>query len=394
MTAQVGRQVADAQPPVRIAILRAARLHGAGRRREALRPREMLLLERLGRAIRVVVEMQQAVHLQLGRVRRQFRHQLERRETGLDRALAGKRHAEQVLGVGADQPDRRHGLEQRRDLAVGISAETRVGEVDPGFVVGGIEGEEMPCRALENLDVHRGEADAGEIAPPVVAFGRELDGAAQREDRLVVTAQQREQLAHERVAGRDRGRRITGAQGGDEGRLELARFGERAGEAFEGQEVTGREVERRAMPRDRFVEPALAAQTLRQIGDEAGLAGPQLDGAPAVTQRVLGPPEPAQRDAQEIVGIRVVGPQLEQAPAAPLGALGMSRAQLLLRLQQQTEAGVRGARRAGQRRGLGQRGLRRHARAADRDGAGSSRSRRRAGGRPGGRYRSAAALSG
>ena len=135
MAAQVGREIADAQAPVGVALLRAAGLQAAQRRREALRPGEMLPLQGSGRALRVVVEVEEAVHLQLGSLRRERRHLLERREAGLDPALAGERDAEQVLGVGADQPDRRHGLEQRPDLAEGVPAKARVGEVDLGFGV-------------------------------------------------------------------------------------------------------------------------------------------------------------------------------------------------------------------------------------------------------------------
>ena len=80
------------------------------------------------------------------------------------------------------------------------------------------------------------------------------------------------------------------------------------------------------------MKPGLAAAAARPRGG----CGARATAVPA---------ERGQRDAQEVVRIGVVGPRPEQSPAAALGALGTAGAQLLLRLEQQSEAGI-GRRRA------------------------------------------------
>ena len=394
MAPEVRREIADPQAPVGIPLLRAADLVSVERAREALRPGEVLVSQLLGRARRVVVQMQKPVHLQLGGIGGERRHLVQHLEPGLELALARERHAQQVPGIGADHAFRRHGLEQGPDGGEGFLAEQRVGQMHLGFGIVRIELEEVARGPLEGIDVHRGQADPGEVLPPVEALGRQLDGALEREDRLVVAPQERQQLAGQRMARGDLGRRPAGTLGGIQRSFEGTRRRERPRQAFEGQRLLRGQLERLAMQLDRLVEPAPLAQALGEIGDQARIPRPELDRPPRVPLRRVEPAQPAEGHAQQVVRVGVLGLRLQQPPAAALGKLRVTVPQLALRLEQQAEVGRRPGRRAGRARKRPEQrraALRPHGRGAGRSAGDRPRPRTRAASRPGGRCRSAAA---
>ena len=342
MPPEVGREIADPQPAVRVARMRAARRQRGQRAREVVAPGHMLLHQLRRRARRIVVQVQEPVHLQPGRVGGQRRDLLERLEAGLRAAWSGERHAEQVLGVGAHQPDRGHALEQGSDRAEGVLAEQRVGEVHLGFGIVRIVLEEVACGSLEDFDVHRGQADPGEVLPPVEALGRQLDGALERQDRLVVPPQDKlQQLAGQRMARGDLGRRPAGAFGGLERSFVGTGLRERPCQAFERQRLIRAQRQRPAVQVDRLVEPALLAQALGEVGDEARLPRPELDRPPGMPLRRVEPAQPAEGHAEQIVRIGVLGLSFQQPPAAALGELRAAGPQLALRFEQQPEVGPR-----------------------------------------------------
>ncbi len=250
----------------------------------------------------------------------------------------------------------------------------------------------MARGALEPGRVHRGEAEAGEVAPPVGALGCQLDRAAERLERGLVAAQHGEQLADQRVARGDLRGGIARAPRRHQRGLVIAGGGQRARQALQRQRQIGCQRQRLAMAADRLLEPAQRAQALGEVGEQAGVARLQLERAPAVAQGGGEVAEAGERRAQQVVRIGVVGIGLEQPPAACRGELRAAGAQLLLRLEQPADAARRDRSLRGEACARRHGGLRRR-RAADRDATGSPRRGTRADGPPAARCRSAAAPS-